>query len=94
MEACSLPIGSMQSHPLAVSTLLIVGAACHRSAPPPESVYAPPDSCNGCHAEIAQRYEHVAMARSLYRPTAANIIEDYEGVRRNVAVEDSADIAV
>ena len=68
----------MQSHPLAVSTLLIVGAACHRSAPPPESVYAPPDSCNGCHAEIAQRYEHVAMARSLYRPTAANIIEDYE----------------
>src|SRR5215475_8075291 len=67
----------MQSRALAVSTLLIMGAACHRPAPPPESAYAAPESCNACHAEIAQRYQHVAMARSLYRPTAANIVEDY-----------------
>jgi predicted CXXCH cytochrome family protein len=67
----------MQSRALAVSTLLIAGAACHRLAPPPGSAYAPPESCKACHAEIAQRYERVGMARSLYRPTAANIIEDY-----------------
>src|SRR5215471_12229036 len=67
----------MQSRALVASTLLIMGAACHRPAPPPESAYAAAESCNACHAEIAQRYEHVSMARSLYRPTGANIIEDY-----------------
>jgi hypothetical protein len=60
-----------------VSALLIAGSACHRPAGPQESAYAPSESCKTCHAEVAQRYRGVAMARSLYRPTHANIIEDY-----------------
>jgi hypothetical protein len=41
-------------------------------------MYAPPDSCRACHAGIAESYRHVAMARSLYPPTHANVIEDYQ----------------
>src|SRR5262245_47924569 len=45
--------------------------------PAPEASYVPPDTCRTCHAEIAATYQHVAMARSLYRPTVPNVIEDY-----------------
>ena len=53
---------------------------CSRKQAPstPEFVYAPPDSCRACHAQIADSYQHVAMARSLYRPTSGNVIEDYQ----------------
>ena len=33
--------------------------------------------CQSCHAEIYKSYGEVAMARSLYRPSADNVIEDY-----------------
>ncbi|MDE2756780.1 MAG: tetratricopeptide repeat protein, partial [Acidobacteriota bacterium] len=33
--------------------------------------------CQSCHAEIYESYEDVAMARSFYRPTPDNVIEDY-----------------
>src|SRR5947207_1665440 len=69
----------MQRRTLLVSTLL-AGCARHEPATPPESAYAPSETCSTCHAEIAGRYRHVAMARSLYRPTPGNVIEDY---RRN-----------
>ena len=38
-----------------------------------------PDSqvCQSCHAEIYRSYGEVAMARSLYRPSPDNLIEDY-----------------
>jgi Tfp pilus assembly protein PilF len=58
-------------------------AGCERGAPAaaqdrlPEARYAPPASCRDCHAEIFAAYQHVSMALSLYRPTAANTIEDY-----------------
>jgi predicted CXXCH cytochrome family protein len=60
--------------------LLFAGCARYQPTPPAESAYAPSGECSKCHAEIADRYRHVAMARSLYRPTPGNIIEDY---RRN-----------
>jgi predicted CXXCH cytochrome family protein len=63
-----------------VSALLFAGCARDKPATPPESAYAPSGDCRTCHAEIADRYRHVAMARSLYRPTPGNVIEDY---RRN-----------
>ena len=33
--------------------------------------------CQSCHAEIYESYGQVAMARSFYRPSADNVIEDY-----------------
>lgn len=33
--------------------------------------------CQSCHAEIYRSYGEVAMARSFYRPSAENVIEDY-----------------
>src|SRR5579862_2946473 len=59
---------------------LALAACSHRAAAPaPPAAYAPAQSCRGCHADVAETYSHVAMARSLYRPTPANVIEDYRG---------------
>jgi tetratricopeptide (TPR) repeat protein len=33
--------------------------------------------CAGCHSEIAESYARTGMARSFFRPAAANTIEDY-----------------
>lgn len=33
--------------------------------------------CGGCHSEIAKSYRQTGMGRSFYRPSAANIMEDY-----------------
>jgi hypothetical protein len=51
--------------------LLFAGCARYQSTQLAESAYAPSGDCGKCHAEIADRYRHVAMARSLYRPTPA-----------------------
>lgn len=40
--------------------------------------YISPLSCQPCHSEIYSTYQNVAMARSFYRPSANNVIEDYE----------------
>jgi predicted CXXCH cytochrome family protein len=49
-----------------------------------QAAYAPRESCAACHSEIAESYQHVAMARSVFRPGApsgpANMVEDF---RRN-----------
>ena len=37
--------------------------------------------CQSCHAEIYRSYAEVAMARSFYRPSPDNVIEDY--IREN-----------
>lgn len=41
--------------------------------------HSSPDSqvCQSCHAEIYRSYGEVAMARSFYRPSPDNVIEDY-----------------
>src|SRR3989442_11455786 len=39
--------------------------------------YADVEPCAGCHADIAESYRSVAMARSFRRPAPADVIEDY-----------------
>jgi len=76
-EAFDNLIDYMHGRALVASALLFVGCAPYKPAPPAESAYAPSGECKTCHVAIAQSYQHVAMARSLYRPTRGNVIEDY-----------------
>jgi tetratricopeptide (TPR) repeat protein len=39
--------------------------------------YAPDGACAECHADRAKSYQHVAMARSFYRPRPEKLIEDF-----------------
>ena len=39
--------------------------------------YLDPQTCQPCHAEIYRSYQQVAMGRSFYKPSPANVIEDY-----------------
>lgn len=39
--------------------------------------YVDAQVCTACHAGIAATYKKTGMARSFYRPTAENVIEDY-----------------
>jgi predicted CXXCH cytochrome family protein len=43
-----------------------------------EKGYVDPAICAGCHQDIAKTYLLTGMGRSLYRPTTANSIEDYQ----------------
>ena len=43
----------------------------------PAAGYVGSQSCAECHADISKTFSHVAMGRSLYKPTATNIVEDY-----------------
>ena len=54
---------------------LLAGSTRSSQAP----THSTPDSrvCQSCHAEIYRSYGEVAMARSLYRPSPDNVIEDY-----------------
>jgi predicted CXXCH cytochrome family protein len=70
----------MRKRALLVSMLLVAGCARRKPTAAAQSDYAPSESCRGCHTAIADRYQRVGMARSLYRPTPGNVIEDY---RRN-----------
>src|SRR5579863_4838684 len=42
------------------------------------SGYVDPAICAGCHQDIAKTYQVTGMGRSLYRPTAASRVEDYQ----------------
>jgi hypothetical protein len=44
-----------------------------------EAGYARPDACAGCHREVSESYSRTGMARSFFRPSAANTAEDYTG---------------
>jgi predicted CXXCH cytochrome family protein len=55
---------------LAGSTLIAAPAA-------PTNRYVDPGACTGCHAEIARNYLQTGMGRSFFRPSAANIVENY-----------------
>ena len=56
----------------------LVGCSRLTTAPkPPQSRYVAASVCAGCHSEIAKSYRQTGMGRSFYRPTAANIVEDY-----------------
>src|SRR5437867_4075463 len=62
---------------LSTAAMLVLGCTRDRTSRPPQASYAPAGSCRTCHAAITESYEHVAMARSLYRPASGNVIEDY-----------------
>ncbi len=47
------------------------------SSEDPAPEYLDSRVCQTCHAEIYQSYQEVAMARSFYRPSPKNVIEDY-----------------
>jgi len=54
-----------------------------RTAPPgTPAQYVEAQVCEGCHQEIYQAYRQSGMARSLYRPAASNVIEDYTANNR------------
>ena len=40
-------------------------------------VYTKPEVCAGCHQSIWETYRKTGMARSFYRPSVANQVEDY-----------------
>src|SRR5262245_13447893 len=44
---------------------------------PDSSQYVNSKGCQPCHSEIYKTYYQGAMARSFYRPTLKNVIEDY-----------------
>ena len=48
-------------------------AACLRA----NAQYVAPDTCATCHQGIWETYRKTGMARSFYRPTVANVVEDY-----------------
>jgi predicted CXXCH cytochrome family protein len=54
------------------------------------SGYVDPAICAGCHQDIAKTYLLTGMGRSLYRPTAANTVEDYQN--RNMVHNDASDL--
>ena len=53
------------------STTAIAGTALK------DAGYVNSEVCAGCHQKIAEAYKQTGMARSFYRPSPANIIEDY-----------------
>src|SRR5260221_5356637 len=59
--------------------LVAIGCSQKGGSPTRKSEYAPASACQGCHPRVAKTYHSVAMARSLYQPSEANIIEDYSG---------------
>ncbi len=63
---------------LAMSLALI---ACQSRHPQPEkplqTLYADPQNCSTCHAEIAATYARTGMARAFYQPRPNNTVEDY-----------------
>ncbi len=69
---------------IAGAGLALGGFLYFRLTPGPEpshqqssSPYAPPGSCNGCHAGIAKSYQATGMARSFYAAEGAQVVEDY-----------------
>jgi Flp pilus assembly protein TadD len=69
---------------LAVSSFLIAcqSKPTQRAEVPRAAAYADPQSCATCHAEIAATYARTGMARSFYKPTSTNTVEDYSRANR------------
>ena len=63
---------------LATCVILIGQAAVSRASDADAAPgYLDPQTCQPCHAEIYRSYQKVAMGRSFYEPSPANVIEDY-----------------
>ena len=42
-----------------------------------EAAYVTPETCAGCHRDVWETYRRTGMARSFYRPSPGNAIEDF-----------------
>src|ERR1035438_3223504 len=63
-----------------VPTPVVVHAQSKSSAPAADDAgYVNPETCAVCHRAISETYRRTGMGRSFYRPSAANIVEDYTG---------------
>jgi predicted CXXCH cytochrome family protein len=56
---------------------LAVTAYLTRAQNRDENGYVEPQTCAGCHRQIWETYRRTGMARSFYRPSAANTVEDF-----------------
>jgi predicted CXXCH cytochrome family protein len=52
-------------------------AASVAAAQREDAGYVGPEACAGCHRDIWQTYRRTGMARSFYRPSPTNTVEDY-----------------
>jgi predicted CXXCH cytochrome family protein len=59
-------------------TVMLVVCYLLRAAPVHSSNYVDPAVCAGCHQKIAQSFHTTGMGQSVYRPSAANTVEDYK----------------
>src|ERR1700733_48115 len=77
----------------AISTLLLIRPPHHSTASSAfpirhaASDYIEPSVCAGCHQDVVATYRKTGMGRSFYRPSKANMVEDY---RRANAVDNKA----
>src|SRR5215469_16050023 len=55
---------------------LILAVSLHLAAAGDE--YADRRSCATCHPKIADSYKRTGMGRSIFRPSPANTLEDYQ----------------
>src|SRR5678816_4392833 len=54
-----------------------------------EAGYVSPEVCAGCHRNIWVTYRQTGMARSFYRPSPSNTVEDY--TRNNTFYHKASD---
>jgi predicted CXXCH cytochrome family protein len=64
---------------LAAMTCFTNGQTQSASPAREEAGYVSPQTCAGCHRSVWETYRRTGMARSLYRPSPANTVEDYSG---------------
>ncbi len=66
-----------------------VGSRSGREQLPRAAAYVNPSQCAACHSKIAATYSRTGMARSFYRLTAQNTVEDF--TRNNVFYHKASD---
>jgi tetratricopeptide (TPR) repeat protein len=72
----SIPIAALLAF-AAPSLVRAQGPAAQTAAAQTKDEFVDPKLCIGCHAAIYDTYRHTGMARSFYRPSPANTVEDY-----------------
>jgi predicted CXXCH cytochrome family protein len=70
---------SSQIQCAALSLRLLLAASCARHPPEPRAVstYVDPKLCADCHPSYWKTFRETGMARSFFRPTPANMTEDF-----------------
>src|ERR1700689_4031862 len=61
-------------------TVLLLQVLASSACAQAKDRYAEPRLCIACHPRVYDTYRYTGMARSFYRPSASNTIEDYSKV--------------